>query len=161
RAARSAIEGRTDDFVVEHRALWPDGSLHWIEARGRVQRNPDGAVQRLTGVAMDIETRRQLQERVERTSRVESIGRLAVGVAHDCNNLLTAILGFGELAQTALEPGTAAHGHLERLLEAAQRGAALVRQLLAFARQSPARTEAIDLNALIGGVVRLLPRLLG
>jgi PAS domain S-box-containing protein len=161
RTARSAIDGRSNDFVIEYRALWPDGSLHWIEARGRVQRNPDGAVQRLTGVAMDIDTRRQLQERVERTSRVESIGRLAGGVAHDFNNLLTAILGFGELAQSALEPGTAPHGHLERLLEAAQRGAALVRQLLAFARQSPARTEAVDLNALIDGVVRLLPRVLG
>src|SRR5688572_14978322 len=161
RTARSAIEGRTDDFVVEHRALWSDGSLHWVEARGRVHRSADGAVRHLTGVAMDIDARRQLQERVERTSRVESIGRLAGGVAHDFNNLLTAILGFGELAQTALEPGTPPHSHLERLLEAAQRGAALVRQLLAFARQHPARTETIDLNVLIDGVVRLLPRLLG
>jgi PAS domain S-box-containing protein len=161
RAARSAIEGRTDDFVIEHRALWPDGSLHWIEARGRVQRSPEGAVRRLTGVALDIDARRQLQERVERTSRVESIGRLAGGVAHDFNNLLTAILGFGELAQTALQPGSQPYAHLERLIEAAQRGAALVRQLLAFARQHPSRTEALDLNALIEGVVRLLPRLLG
>jgi two-component system cell cycle sensor histidine kinase/response regulator CckA len=161
RTARSAIEGKTDDFVVEYRTRWPDGSLHWIEARGRVLRSAEGAVQRLTGVAMDIEARRQLQERVERTSRVESIGRLAGGVAHDFNNLLTAILGFGELAQSALEPGSGPHAHLERMLEAAQRGAALVRQLLAFARQQPARAETLDLNELIGGVVRFLPRLLG
>jgi two-component system cell cycle sensor histidine kinase/response regulator CckA len=93
-------------------------------------------------------------------ARLRAVGALAGGIAHDFNNLLTAIAGSAEAA-LARTPGNDAAAELRQVLESAGRGAALVKQLLAFARQQALRPRVVDLNAAVGGMGDLLRRLLG
>ena len=110
---------------------------------------------------IDITERKQVEEQALRNARVESIGRLAAGVAHDFNNILTAILGWGDLAERALPPGSPVVRSLVQLRTAAERGAKLTGQLLAFARKQVVQPKVIDVDAAVAGVLDLLRRLIG
>ena len=110
---------------------------------------------------IDITERKQVEEQALRNARVESIGRLAGGVAHDFNNILTAILGWGDLAERALPPGSPVGRSLVQLRTAAERGAKLTGQLLAFARKQVVQPKVIDVDAAVAGVLDLLRRLIG
>jgi PAS domain S-box-containing protein len=93
--------------------------------------------------------------------KVESIGRLAGGVAHDFNNLLTAIVGFGELGLRALPEDSPARRHVQQVVDAGIRGAALTRQLLAFARRQVIQPAIVDVGDLVGELSAMLRRLIG
>ena len=92
---------------------------------------------------------------------MESVGRLAGGVAHDFNNMLGVILGHTELALDQLSPTEPLHAELEEIAKAAQRSADLTRQLLAFARKQTVSPKVLDLNETVGGMLKLLLRLIG
>jgi signal transduction histidine kinase len=92
---------------------------------------------------------------------MESIGRLAGGVAHDFNNMLGVILGYTELAMGRVEPGNPLLANLEKIQGAAQRSADLTGQLLAFARKQIVSPKVIDLNNTIESILKLLRRLIG
>ncbi len=108
----------------------------------------------------DRTERRRAEARLASMARLETVGRLAGGIAHDFNNLLGAVLGAAEAMRCAGLPREAAE-ELRTIEDAAQRGAALVRQLLAFARQQRLQPRVIELNAAVRGIVPLLSRLLG
>ncbi len=119
----------------------------------------------LLGVAADItelkrteEQRRLLENQVQHLHRMESVGRLAGGVAHDMNNVLTAILGFAELEQEMATDGTSLHAHMETITKACLRGRTMLRGLLDFAREGLANDQSLDLNALVRDEVALLER---
>ena len=102
-------------------------------------------------VLRDVSERARLEDQLRQSQKLEATGRLAGGVAHDFNNLITVILGCTDLALLELPPGsTAAAEHLAEVRGAADRAAALTRQLLAFGRRGAARPQAVDLNALLG-----------
>lgn len=103
---------------------------------------------------------KRAEQRLREASRLETVGRLAGGIAHDFNNLLTAILGAAEAAAAAPNRDDAAC-ELRQIEDAARRGAGLVGQLLAFARQQVLRPVAVDLNAAIESIAPLLRRLVG
>jgi CheY-like chemotaxis protein len=92
---------------------------------------------------------------------MESIGRLAGGVAHDFNNMLQAILGYAEMALEQVEPGLPLHADLQEIQKAAQRSAALTRQLQAFARKQPTAPQVLDLNKAVENMSGMLRRLIG
>ncbi len=121
----------------------------------------DGHVEYVSTVARDIRDRKQLEAQLLQSQKMESIGRLAGGVAHDFNNMLTAIIGYTELAKSHLPEEHPAQHDLTNVYDAAQRSAALTRQLLAFARKQVISPRPIDLNDLIGRVESMLNRLLG
>jgi two-component system cell cycle sensor histidine kinase/response regulator CckA len=108
----------------------------------------------------DRTERRRAEARLANSARLETIGRLAAGIAHDFNNLLTAILGGAEAVRAAGLPADA-EPDLAQIEDAARRGAALVRQLLSFARQQPPQAEVLELNEAVTGLSPLLRRLLG
>src|SRR5262249_52749807 len=93
--------------------------------------------------------------------KMEAVGRLAGGVAHDFNNILTAIAGQGELLAPSLAPGTPEHHHLSQMLRAAGRGAHLTPQLLAFSRKEVLQPRVLDLNQVVRGILPMLQRLIG
>lgn len=97
-----------------------------------------------------------LQAQVSRTGKLESLGTLAGGVAHDFNNVLAAIVGFGEMAQDAAAPGSAQARHLDKVMQAALRGKALVERILAFSRGGARTSTVFDLEPLIEEVLTLL-----
>ena len=103
----------------------------------------------------------QLQEQLVQVQKIESIGRLAGGVAHDFNNMLGVILGHAELAQKQLDTTQPLFNNLEEIRKAAQRSADITRQLLAFARKQTIAPQVIDLNESVDGMLTMLRRLIG
>ncbi|MBP7148920.1 MAG: response regulator [Acidobacteria bacterium] len=115
----------------------------------------------LVGIVRDITRRRRLEDQLRQSQKLEAIGELAGGVAHDFNNLLTAILGYAELLSCELEPEDPRRGRVLEIQRAADRAAALTRQLLAFARRQVMQPQLVDLNEVVLDLERLLKRLIG
>ena len=120
-----------------------------------------GKAVRMTGTSMDTTRRHELEEQLLHSQRMEATGRLAGGIAHDFNNLLTVIMSYSELGRFALEPSHPSFEALEQINVAAQRAAALTRQLLIFARKEVVDPKVIDLNQLVENVAKLLHRVVG
>jgi signal transduction histidine kinase len=108
----------------------------------------------------EIAERRRAEQALYQTQKIEAIGQLTSGIAHDFNNLLQAVLGNLEIARYRTDNDTVRH-HLETATLAAQRGAKLVAQLLAFARKQRLIPEAVDLNAIIENIRELLAHTIG
>lgn len=105
--------------------------------------------------------KQHLQERLNQAQKMESVGRLAGGVAHDFNNMLSVILGHTELAMGDTESDQPLHAHLLEIRKAAERSADLTRQLLAFARKQTVSPRVTDMNQTVEGMLNMLQRLLG
>lgn len=107
------------------------------------------------------EERARLEAQLHQAQKLEAIGRLAGGISHDFNNLLTVIISYGELLAEDLPPNHPLHTPAVEVVGAAQRAAALTRQLLAFGRHQVIRPQPLDLNAVVGDIERMLRRLIG
>ena len=105
--------------------------------------------------------RAELEGQLQQAQKMESIGRLAGGVAHDFNNMLQVILGNVDIAMTCVPTDNPAQGHLEEICNAAERSVALTRQLLAFARKQAIFPRVLDLNDALEGILKMLKRLIG
>jgi PAS domain S-box-containing protein len=105
--------------------------------------------------------RQRLQAELLQAQKMESVGRLAGGVAHDFNNMLGVILGQTELAMDALPPSEPVHAELKTIRKAAERSADLTRQLLAFARKQTIAPKVLDLNEAVDGTLKMVRRLIG
>jgi PAS domain S-box-containing protein len=142
--------------VVERSLVRKDGTVLTVESNAR--QLPDG---RLLGAVRDITERKRLEEQLRQAQKMEAIGRLAGGIAHDFNNVLTAIFGYADLLREDLPAGSTARQDLEEVRKAAQRAAALTRQLLAFSRQQVLQPVVLSLNDLVEEIDKMLERLLG
>jgi two-component system cell cycle sensor histidine kinase/response regulator CckA len=145
-----------------------DGRMLWLQTDRIPYRDHDGAVVGVIGLSIDVTERREMEaalavkeEELRQSQKMEAIGLLAGGIAHDFNNLLTAILGYAELSLVAAEPGDPIAKNLSGIHEAADRAAALTRQLLAFGRRQALQLTTIDLGEAVEGVRTLLGRLIG
>ncbi|RCK75966.1 MAG: PAS/PAC sensor hybrid histidine kinase [Candidatus Ozemobacter sibiricus] len=139
-------------FRMAHR----DGHWVWIWSRGQTLRDTDGRPTPITvGTHIDLTAQKMLEDRLRHAEKMEAIGQLAGGVAHDYNNHLAGILGNAELLMARLTD-PALRGMVENIRKAALRSADLTRQLLAFARKGKYMTVPIDVHALIDDVVALL-----
>ena len=108
--------------------------------------------------AVDITERRHVEENLRRAERMQATGRLAGGVAHEVNNMMTAVMGFGEFLLRSLEEGDTRRADVQEILKAAHRAADVTRQLLAFSRQQFLQPRVLDLNALVAGLEPMLRR---
>ncbi len=153
---------------VEYRVRHLDGSWRWQVSNGSPLRATDGTVIGISGIARDVTERKEaegdrekLQRQLEQSQKMESVGRLAGGVAHDFNNMLNVILGHAEILLTELSGDAEARSNLEEIERAALRSADLTRQLLAFARKQTISPKILDLNRTIESLLKMLGRLLG
>jgi two-component system, cell cycle sensor histidine kinase and response regulator CckA len=121
-------------------------------------RDRENAVTGAIGVSLDVTTRHRLEEQYRQSQRMDAVGQLAAGIAHDFNNLLTAIVGYTEMVFLTLDAGDERRDELQEVTKAAQRAAALTRQLLAFSRRQVLQPTVLDVNALVGDVQKLLRR---
>jgi len=145
-----------------------DGTRRWIDTTKVPLTDESGAVYGVLGVYEDITDRRlaeaerkRLEEQLTQAQKMESVGRLAGGVAHDFNNMLQAIIGYAGLA-LADEPGTETYKEsLEEIQKAAKRSADLTHQLLAFARKQTVSPKVLDLNEAVASMLKMLQRLIG
>jgi len=137
-----------------------DGTLYEEESTITPVRDERGAIAHFVAVKQDISERRALEEQVRHVQKMDSVGRLAGGVAHDFNNMLSVILGHTELALTHVPEGSAVHDDLTEILSAGRRSADLTRQLLAFARKERVHPKAMDLSDGVTQSLKLLRRLI-
>lgn len=174
-----------DDFIIEFRNVWPDGSLHWVDVRARAIRARNGRVSLLAGVTSDITERKQaetqlrqlnetLEQQVEeRTSqlrhneevlrqsqKMEAVGQLTGGIAHDFNNMLTGIIGSLELLRRRVARGRTEDldGLIDLGVTSANRAAALTHRLLAFSRRQSLDSKPVEMNELVNSMGELLHR---
>lgn len=149
-------------YSAEYRVVWPDGTVHWVMTVGRcITDQPTGTPRAFTGVVLDLTERRRTEEQLQEGLRLEAVGRLAGGIAHDLNNMLAAIMGFGDLLARSFDPGDPRAADVEQISRAAARSASLTRQLLAFARRELIQPRPLDLNTIIHHVRAMLPPVLG
>jgi two-component system, cell cycle sensor histidine kinase and response regulator CckA len=138
-----------------------DGHKVWVEESGSPIRDERGKVIGAILIFRDMTSRREHQDQLSQSQKMDAIGRLAGGVAGDFNNLLTVITGYSEMLQNELPKGNPLHRFANEIFFAADRAAGLSRQLLALGRGQAGRMQSLDLNTLVGNMEVMLKRLLG
>jgi two-component system sensor histidine kinase EvgS len=168
RRFQQALEARGHVENFEFQARRKDGTVVWFSNSARVDRGKDGAIEQYEGIVLDIGERKQaeaererLQAQLLQAQKLEAVGRLAGGVAHDFNNMIGVILGYAEIALTRVDPADPTHGDLDEILSAARRATDITRQLLAFARGQTAAPRVLDLNESVEATLKMLRRLIG
>lgn len=154
-----AFEKKTS-FEADVRVRMPSGDIRWRRFISSPRLSDEGHWI-WDGIEVDITERKNLQAQLYQAQKMESVGRLAGGVAHDFNNILGVILGRSEIAATHLAPDHPAQADLEEIRKAAERSAGLTRQLLAFARKQTAVPRILDINETISGMLKMLRHLIG
>jgi two-component system, cell cycle sensor histidine kinase and response regulator CckA len=168
---RGGVPGADADelaVLAHRRALTGESARYTARAGARVfeclteaLRTKDGLICGTIGVAVDTSEARRLESELRHSQKLEAVGQLAGGVAHDFNNMLTAILGFAGFAQSGLGTGSPAAADLEQVVLAATRARELVSQLLAFSRRQPVQPRVFPVNKVIDEMSALLRRLIG
>ena len=146
--------------LLEVRFRHRDGSYRLLEALGRYLLD-EPVVRGVVINARDVTERRSLERQLLQAQKMEAVGRLAGGVAHDFNNVLTAILGYAALLLDGLPKLSPLRPDLEEIRKAADHASGLTRQLLAFSRKQVLEMRVLDVNALVTSAHKLLRRLLG
>ncbi|MHB8909422.1 MAG: PAS domain S-box protein [Syntrophales bacterium] len=145
-----------DELLFEMEAVHREGRSVWMEVQARPLMDAEGRVVQYHGVTRDITQRRQaererrrLTERLNRAEKMESLGILAGGVAHDLNNVLGVIVGYAELMTGKIPPGNPLNKYAAGIMKSSEKSAAIIQDLLALARRGVAVCECIDLNSAI------------
>ena len=159
---------KSDQNITEYLAIRKDGSRFNIDVKSTILNDANGNPTNILYVERDITERKQaeaerekLQAQLSQAEKMESVGRLAGGVAHDFNNMLSVILGNTELAIENMAPDDPLHNNLSEIFSAAKRSADITRQLLAFARKQTIAPKMLDLNRTIKSMLKMLRRLIG
>lgn len=151
----AAIRNR-DSFSVEFRITRPEGSAGWALAKGHVATGSDGAPRMIAGIELDVTDRKLLEEQLRRAQRMETIGQLAGGVAHDFNNLITAIFGHVAMGLEHLPPDHPSARSLQAIEKVAQQGNRVTRGLLSFSKHSAGDMRVVDLCRIVEEATRLV-----
>jgi len=138
-----------------------DGELYYVDESISPIRNGGGSITHFVSNNRDLTERLRLEAQLIQAQKMDAVGRLAGGISHDFNNLLTIITSYSELALDSVIPGSATQFRIQEILSAARRAAELTRQLLAFSRKQPQALRVAEVNPVIGGIVKTLQRLIG
>ncbi len=165
---RRVIEMRMAQMLSEKQMAYADGSTHWHATIRVPLLDADGGCRQVLVVSSDISERKRVEEEKDRlqtqllqAQKMEAIGRLAGGVAHDFNNHLTAIIGYADILLNELGGDDPRRSNVQEIKQAAQRSAALTGQLLAFSRKQIIRPVTFNLNDRLMSLRDMLQRLLG
>jgi two-component system cell cycle sensor histidine kinase/response regulator CckA len=148
-------------YYSEYRLLRHDGQYRRATVRAVPVLDADGTVVEWVGTCTDVEDDRRAAEHLRQAQRLEAVGSLAGGVAHEVNNMMTAVIGFGGFALKGLPPDHPNRADVTEMVKAANRAAGITRQLLAFTRQQMLQPSVLDLNAVVANLTRMLGSILG
>jgi PAS domain S-box-containing protein len=149
-----------EETVYDLEIVAKDGHRISVEVNSRLVYQ-DGVPMGVQGIARDVTERKQLEQQLRQSQKMEAVGLLAGGVAHDFNNLLTVITGYSQLAMMKLQTDDPLRRHIEQIEKAGERAASLTRQLLAFSRKQVLQPKILDLNSVVLEMERMLRRLIG
>jgi PAS domain S-box-containing protein len=159
---REVMSSQRPAFIAEEPATnAKTGETRWFQTVKVPLLSSDGSTRQVLGVATDITDRKNLEEQFRQAHKMEAVGRLAGGVAHDFNNVLTIIRAQTEFLLADLDPNDKRRGDVLEIQGAADRAAAFTRQLLAFSRRQLLQPEVLDLNAVMAGMEMMVRRLVG
>lgn len=144
----------------EFRNRKKNGELYWEQALIAPIRDENGVTTHFICIKEDITERKQLENQLRHSQKMEAIGQLAGGIAHDFNNILTAIIGYSSIIQLKLPPDSQLKKNAEQIVATAERGASLTQGLLAFSRKQATNLNVIDLNEILTRIQQLLLRLI-
>jgi PAS domain S-box-containing protein len=164
----SFLESGEDVDYADKRYVRKDGEIISVEISDSLIRGQDGSPMYCVTHVTDVteqekasEEKEKLQERLRQAQKMEAVGQLAGGVAHDFNNILAVVLNYAEFVAETLDEEHEGHADLDQIIKAGERGAELVHQLLAFSRQEVIQPSVIDLNEVVTGMAVLLSRSVG
>ena len=152
-----------DGKVHEHetQVIDKDGNILYFHCTANVAlRDKEGTPTAVIEISRDITSHKKLEGQLIQAQKMEAVGQLAGGVAHDFNNILTAIIGFGNLLQEEVSKDDLLNNYITKILNSAQKAANLTQSLLAFSREQIISLKPVNLNEIIQGMERLLPRLI-
>ena len=147
-------------FEMTYRIQTATGDVKWVWERGCAVPDGDGGAT-VEGFITDITETKLVEDQLRQAQKMEIVGQLTGGVAHDFNNLLAIMIGNLELASESAEQGSEHYNRIARALGAAERGATLTRQLLAFSRKQVLQPQSVDFNKLVPRAIDLFHRALG
>jgi PAS domain S-box-containing protein len=147
--------------VDEYQLRGKDGKYRWFLDTSVPRFSADGRYLGHVGVLIDIDERRQLEQQLRQSQKMEAIGQLTGGIAHDFNNLLTVIIGHTEMLAAAPDLDMSRRRQVETIDQAATRASDLTRRLLAFGRRQPLEPRKVEMNRLVSNVEAMLQRTLG
>jgi PAS domain S-box-containing protein len=150
--------GARTDSLAEYRIRRPDGAVRWMQSR--IRRRNEGREIFFDGFISDITERKRLEGQLQQSQKMEAIGTLAGGIAHDMNNVLGVVMGLGSVLQAQVTAESPLRKHVDGILSVSRRGRDLTRNLLGFARKGKFRREAVVLNHVVEEVISLLGRTL-
>jgi PAS domain S-box-containing protein len=148
-------------ITKEEREVWKDGHVTWASSTKMPMRDTAGKIIGIMGISRDITERKRLENHLIQSQKLETVGKLAGGIAHEFNSILTAIIGQAELLREDLPAGSPLAQNATAISQAADRAAILTRQLLAYGRKQFLRPEALNLNQVITGMSGVLNHLMG
>jgi PAS domain S-box-containing protein len=148
-------------YDIEHRILLPNSEERYVREQGEVVADAHRRPVQMRGIVMDITERRQLGEQLRQSQKMEAIGQLAGGVAHDFNNILTVIRGHASLLIEDKDLSASAARSAQQIAQASERAAGLTRQLLTFSRRQVMQPRRLDLNEVVSNMTMMLGRILG
>jgi len=154
-------QGRGVPYDEEYRVVRPDKQIRWVRDVAFPVRNAAGEIERVVGVARDITERREMADQLRHAQKMEAIGQLAGGVAHDFNNILSAITLQADLCSDPNFPVADVKEGLRQIRADADRAANLTRQLLLFSRKQVMQARDLDLNDVVTNLAKMLQRLIG
>ena len=164
----AAVLAGEDVLPVEHRIVHKVGTVCWVRDTIVRHHNEAGVFDRYDGVVEDITQRKLAEEalrekdaELRQAQKLEAVGQLAGGIAHEFNNVLQAIGGYGNCAMEGLSPQEQRYQDLQQVLKAADRAAMLTRQLLGFSRRQVLRPRNVDPNQVVGDLAKMLQPIIG
>jgi len=159
---KACLSGRIPVLEIEHRLRHKNGSYRWILSRGACVRDSQGRPYRLAGSLTDITERKKLEQQLLQSQKLESVANLAGGVAHEFNNLLTAISGYGQMLRESIpSDDEMSQESVANVLKATERAAELTTSLLAFSRRQIIKPEPVSVDAVITAARALIQKVLG
>ena len=156
---RTILSGNVFRGILVNRKK--SGDLYYVEESVSPVRDGAGQITHFISNGRDLTERLRLEAQLLQAQKMDAVGRLAGGVAHDFNNLLTIITSYSELALDTVQKSSPLEAKLQEILLAARRAAELTRQLLAFSRKQPQALRVVELNSVVAGIAKTLPRLIG
>jgi PAS domain S-box-containing protein len=156
----AALRGETR-FEFEFATLWADGSTHHLAVLAEVYRTPEGEPRRVVGVTWDRTEARHVEERLRQAQRMEAVGKLGGGIAHEVNNQVGVVLGFAEFVLRKPDLSPSVRDDVEVIRQSAERAAGVTAQLLAFSRRQLLRPQVLDPAVVVHEFAAVLRRVIG
>ena len=158
---KELVRGKHDHYQMEKRYIRKDGGLVWAHLNVSLIRSAGGESQFTIRMVEDITERKRLEIHFVQSQKMETVGRLAGGVAHDFNNILTVIKGYSQLSLSQIKEDHPLRGNIEEINRATERAEDLTHQLLAFSRRQIMDLKVLNLNTLVSGLGKMLRRVIG